>query len=515
MEEPICMNIISRPFQPVNTLFLMLPQTEFSEFCIETDKLWNFEPKIEKMIEADLDLKGKAKKRIRLLDKQWEKQDQLKFSSIDFITDVPATEKIKLKQGRPRMTEYSTFMFMMGRGYYHGIKSKAAAVFTHESMTLNIFLQNKGISMPSANCVYDNINAISNETRSFIFDAQIRMILNEQLDDFEKLTIDSTAVEGNVCWPRDSAIISQLINRTFSRGKSLHKFGMKDMLNRFLPRLNREIKSFSNQINMEAGKPKSIKSRRKKYKKLLSKAAEAVMLFQEELIKIKSQLSEISIEPSQFLRVHRLIEMMGEDVSNIEKVRMYCSERIFDGKKRPSKEKIMSISDSSAAFIQKGNREAVIGYKPQLGRSQNGFITSVLVPLGNASDSGQLDNIIADSNSRTSVIPKVISADDGYVNSTVRTKYLKEGVDVFSFSGSKGKRLLTEEEWQDEDYLNARNDRSAVESLMYTIKYGFNFDRVVRRGIENVRAELLEKVLAYNCCRSIEQRKRQQEQKAA
>ena len=38
-------------------------------------------------------------------------------------------------------------------------------------------------------------------------------------------------------------------------------------------------------------------------------------------------------------------------------------------------------------------------------------------------------------------------------------------------------------------------------SLMYTIKYGFDFGRVARRGLENVRAELLEKVLAYNFCR--------------
>ena len=505
------MENITGPFEPVNTLFLTLPETEFAEFCIESDKLWNFDRKIEEKITADLDLRGKEKKRIRLMDKQWEKRDLLKLPMMNFEFSIPDANKLNLDQGRPRMTSYVVFMSMLGRGYYNGIKSKVATVFTKESMTLNIMFQNKGISMPSANCVYDNINAISSETRAYIFDAQIRMVLNENLDNFKKLTIDSTAVEGNVCWPRDSVLISQLINRTFARGKSLHKFGMKDMLNRYLPQLIREIKSLSNQINMEAGKPKSIKSRRKKYRKLLRKASEAVSLFQVELIKINGQLSEISIEPSQFQRVQRLIEMMEEDVDNIEKVQGYCAERIFKGMNLPSKEKIMSISDGSAAFIQKGNREAVIGYKPQIGRSKNGFITSVLVPIGNASDSGQLDNVISDSNNRTTVIPKVISADDGYVNSKVRKKYLTKGVEVFSFSGSKGKKLLTEEEWEDEEYLNARNDRSAVESLMYTIKFGFNFDRVVRRGIENVRAELLEKVLAYNCCRSIEQRKRQQE----
>ncbi len=43
---------------------------------------------------------------------------------------------------------------------------------------------------------------------------------------------------------------------------------------------------------------------------------------------------------------------------------------------------------------------------------------------------------------------------------------------------------------------------------MFTIKSGFNFGKVMRRGIDNVRAELLEKVMAYNFCRIVEIRGR-------
>ena len=57
-------------------------------------------------------------------------------------------------------------------------------------------------------------------------------------------------------------------------------------------------------------------------------------------------------------------------------------------------------------------------------------------------------------------------------------------------------------------YRNARRERSAVESLMFTIKDGFEFGALGRRGLEAVREELLEKVLAYNCCRIILMRKR-------
>ena len=64
---------------------------------------------------------------------------------------------------------------------------------------------------------------------------------------------------------------------------------------------------------------------------------------------------------------------------------------------------------------------------------------------------------------------------------------------------------------QSEAYRKARGDRSAVESLMFTIKDGFEFGELGRRGLSAVREELLEKVLAYNCCRIILMRKRHRE----
>lgn len=77
-----------------------------------------------------------------------------------------------------------------------------------------------------------------------------------------------------------------------------------------------------------------------------------------------------------------------------------------------------------------------------------------------------------------------------------------------SVSGAKGRKITSDEEWESDLFSEARNNRSSVESLMFTIKHNHNFGKVMRRGIVPVRAELLEKVLAYNFCRIIERRKR-------
>ena len=77
-----------------------------------------------------------------------------------------------------------------------------------------------------------------------------------------------------------------------------------------------------------------------------------------------------------------------------------------------------------------------------------------------------------------------------------------------SLSGSKGKKLLPEEEWNDPAYIEARRQRSAVESLIFTLKHVFAFGRLRRRGREEVYAQLLEKVIAYHFSRMLRVRLR-------
>ena len=174
-----------------------------------------------------------------------------------------------------------------------------------------------------------------------------------------------------------------------------------------------------------------------------------------------------------------------------------------DEEARPSTEKVLSLSDGSAAYIKKGGRDPVIGYKPQLVRSEKGFVTSLIVPQGNAADSIKLEPAIRDSIERTGVIAQLVSTDDGYASAKGRDELLEMGVKTISISGAKGKKLTAPQDWESEVYRDARRNRSAVESLMFTIKEGFEFGELGRRGIQGVRSELLEKVLAYNCCRLI------------
>jgi hypothetical protein len=89
-----------------------------------------------------------------------------------------------------------------------------------------------------------------------------------------------------------------------------------------------------------------------------------------------------------------------------------------------------------------------------------------------------------------------------------REEVLGLGLKVVSISGAKGKKLIEAQQWKSQPYRQARAERSAMESLVFTLKEGFEFGEMMRRTHKNVLAEMLEKVLVYNISQIIRVRKK-------
>ena len=184
----------------------------------------------------------------------------------------------------------------------------------------------------------------------------------------------------------------------------------------------------------------------------------------------------------------------------------------MEEQKVPVAEKIISLSDPDAGFIVKGGWNSVVGYRPQLARSGSGFVTALVLPKGNAADSPQLVPMVREQIINTGVTPSLISVDDGYSSQQGREEVLNLRVKVVSISGAKAKKLIQALQWKSPEYRRARAERSAIESLVFTLKGSFAFGETMRRTQENVLAEMLEKVLAYNIVQIIRVRRKRAEQ---
>jgi len=216
----------------------------------------------------------------------------------------------------------------------------------------------------------------------------------------------------------------------------------------------------------------------------------------------------LKLKPSLRQRAELLIRQIHQDGVTAIKTIQQSMLRVHDGISTKAREKVLSLADRSAAYIEKGGREPVIGYKPQLARSAAGFVSALLLEEGNGADCLSLLPLAERSILNTGVTPSKIGTDDGYAAKKHLEALRALGVEQVSISGAKGKALLGEDLWNHPDYLEQRCKRSAVESLMFTLKFNHNFGRPGRRGVEAVRSELTLKILAYNFDHAALMRKR-------
>ena len=494
---------------PMGNLFFPVPDTEFRDFLEQIDELVKFAPEILEAIEQDLEEHGKKKKKVRLADKQYAEEMTGELPDIQLDEYTVNDFDLSLGTGRPRIPAYLVCVFLMIRGKDGSVTKLKDVTFLKESMSLYSLLQERGYKLPAPTTILENINAISSETRDLMFKKQLSLIRQEGLDDFKKLIADSTQVEANSAWPTDSGILTGLLGRVHRMGQHLEIFELPNFHAGWMNCWLRKMKKLNFNINLIAGKRNSKRKIKRLYRKLLEHGQNAVRHLDREIEKFEETYHPFDfLFPSRREMLNRILRQMREDIGDAYRVIRYTEERIFKGEVSGSRDKVLSLSDKTAAYIKKGDREPVIGYKPQVGRSEHGFISSLIVEEGNPADSVKLIPVFQDAVSRTGIVPELVSVDDGYASRKGRDYILNQGVGVVSISGSKGKKLMGEEVWEREVYQDARADRSAVESLIFVLKYCYYFDRMGRRGLQAVRAEMIEKALAYNCCRMIRQRKK-------
>ena len=502
--------------RPRQLVFLTPIDSQLNDFLNEIHQIACFEPSIVERIDQDLDLHAKKKKLLRLVDEQFLAGQTPDLPKLQLQLRELKLDDIELEIGRPRTEAYVVYVFLMLRGFNGGCKDQQARLLLEESMTLKLWLEHLGLELPPASTLSDNLNAVSNQTRSLIHQAQLRYIFQGGLDDFQKCFIDSTAVEANTERPTDSTILVRLIARVCTTGGNLHRLDLPDMNQIGLLEQQQELRRMSQQIDFLKGKARAEAKRKKLYFLLLRRVRRLRKRLLRDLESVGRNLAcRSDLPPSRRLMAQEVLCLISEDLTALEQAADVCQRRVMEQEKVPVAEKIISLSDSDASFIVKGGWNTVVGYRPQLARSGRGFVTALVLPRGNAADSPHLFTMVKEQVTNTGVTPSMASADDGYSTQQGREEVLGLGLKVVSISGAKGKKIIEAQKWKSQPYRQARAERSAMESLVFTLKGSFEFGEMMRRTHENVLAEMLEKVLAYNIAQIIRIRKKLSEPQEA
>lgn len=486
-------------FKPSGHLFLDIPDTKLGEIINEALHLSGRFPEIIEAFEKDIELAGKKAKFDRLRIRRWEESQNpdLPWDSLPAERDM-RVEELSLDTGRPRMAAETVYLFLTLRGYFGSVSDQRAAERFSDSITVRNYFETRNIAMPAPRTILDNLSHVSQAARDLIILRQMTLVTEDGLDDLDSVTVDSTSVWSNSQWPTDSEMINKIIERAYRNGQKLHLFGLPDFREWKLPTWLKKLDKLSFEIANCAGKRGSRRKRKKFYSQVRDTGLKAVARLESELNLVQAVYKPGSCSPLVGDRLTNMFLNMRQDFADVRRICDYNRKRLEEDISVPSAEKVLSIADPDAAMIVKGGRQPVLGYKPQLVRTRGGFVSAVIFETGNISDAKSLIPLVEQHRRNTGVWPETVVTDDGYASAANRKMLLAGGTTQVSFSGGTGKKVMPAEEWDDPDFLALRNSRSAVESVMFTLKYCFTFDRVRRRGIEAVREELSEKIIAHN-----------------
>ena len=495
------------PFEPAQLELIEAPvSSELDQFVEIAVKMAKQHPEILTAIERDQTAYGLKEKTKRIGDKEYLQEQNPSLPDLEVEPTLPQVAN-QLEAGRPRMPPLVAFVLLLLRGWFGGPKSLNFRLILRESITLRQFLQCEGVETPAPSTVADNVNLVSPQTQQLILCCQLQFASEDGLDDFETLRIDSTDIAANSEYPTDSNLIAAFAMRMMRLFKSLKKRGLADLSGYAdagkCRDLVDEIEQYAKQIGLLTGKQKVKEQRAGSYKKIYSRVDRLLKKYPRLLERAHTLVRKAELLPSQRIILDALLQQAEGDCDSISKIREYSAKRVLKNETPKTDEKVLSISDVDAAMIVKGGRDITFGYRPQLAFSGKGFVCAQVLPLGNAADSGQLANVIKEALANTKIIPAIITVDDGYTNGPVREWFIREYSSdekpvVFSIAGAKGKKVIDEEEYQSEAYREARHDRSAAESCIYTLKEMHDYGDVMRRGLEGVRHEQMCKILAYN-----------------
>ena len=341
-------------------------------------------------------------------------------------------------------------------------------------------------------------NSVSPETWSRVNQLLAKYAVKNDLITGEKLRLDTTAVETNIHWPRDSGLLwdtYRVVARLIEQAREVDPDAVGDK------RLHcRRAKKLHTQISRKAGKGKSADALKPLYGDLL----ERVESISDWAGTVRQKLLKgVARQQYGFMNdamATALAEELEHFVNLGAKVIDQARRRVLEEQKVPNSQKLFSIFEPHTELLIRGKagKDVEFGHMIQIQQVGQKFITDYEAFENKPVEHQLITPALKSHRKLFGAFPDEVAADKGYYESREALEKLRSKVDVVAI-GKKGSRTPEETELEhDPVFRHAQRFRAGVEGTISFLKRVLRLARCFNKGWDHFAATIGATVLSHN-----------------
>ncbi|MFC1734699.1 ISNCY family transposase [Candidatus Hydrogenedentota bacterium] len=361
-----------------------------------------------------------------------------------------------------------------------GLSYRKLADRVEDSITLRGFCRVEFTKVPAFTTLNDNFKKLRPGTLKAINDIVMRYAKERKVEDGRQVRIDTTAVEANIHYPRDSRQLCDSI-RVITR--ILKGIGTDHPeLDFHFHDHTRSTKKFLYKIS----NARSIKKSKPLYRKLLKIARKTVGYGGQAVDTLRAS----GFEPE-------ITEVLAKFCRLGQAVIEQTERRVLYGESVPAQEKVLSIFEPHTDVIVKGQREPTYGHKICFTGGKSNLILDCQIFSGNPADTDEFMPALERHEKLYGRAPLKVATDGGFTSKDNANHAKQIGVRDIAFSSLKGNKLIDLIK-SERVYKKLRKWRAGIEGVISAAKRAYGLSRCNWSSFESFKAYVHLGVLAFN-----------------
>jgi IS5 family transposase len=401
----------------------------------------------------------------------------------------------KAGTGRSGLTPQQVFrslvLMRVKNWHYRELRERIADGYTLRQFT-DFYCQ----SVPRHDAFHRGFNRLTPATLAAINDLVVRAAVDLDLEDGQKLRVDTTVVQTDIHHPTDNTLLWDVV-RVITR-----------LVNRLAAALQRRrIKGFRDRTRSARRRMYEIQrmTTRQRHEQQTGKYRELIGIVEEVVDSARTAIENTGKTRGKDMLADLAIAETRKEIEHFcslgSRVVDQSRRRVLNGEQVPNAEKIYSIFEPHTDLIKRGKVQTPIefGHKVFLAESAQGLITQYQVLDGNPVDEQHVAASLEDHKRTFGHAPELYGSDRGFFSERNVTSCKQGGVKVVCIPQRGGTKAPEREAYEKSaEFKDGQRFRAGIEGRISVLFRGRGMKRCLAEGRERFELWVAAAVLANN-----------------